>query len=153
MSTEAWRDYGGMLFAAGFIIIGAWALWETRAFTPLGAIFPRAIASTMIVFAASYVVVAILKPLLGKDSRSAESTPRRVLLGVLMVAWIAALSVLGFFTSSLIAFVLLMVISNYDRWTPFHLIVYPITAVCVVAGFYALFAYALKVPLPTGLFF
>ncbi len=152
MSSEAWRDYGGLLFAAGFIILGAWALWEARTFTTHGAIFPRAIASAMIVFAIGYILVALARPLFAKPQVAAESTLRRVLLGALMFAWVVLIPVLGFGAASLLAFIVLTAVANYDPWSPFRLIVYPITAVCVVAGFYALFAYGLKVPLPEGLF-
>lgn len=152
MSTEAWRDYGGMLFAAGFIALGAWALWEARTFTTHGAIFPRAIASAMIACAIAYILVAFARPLFAKPRTGSESTPRRLLFAVLMFAWIALIPVLGFAVASLLAFVVLMVVANYDPWTPFRVIVYAMTAVCVVAGFYVLFAYGLKVPLPEGRF-
>lgn len=151
MSTEPRRDYGGMAFAAAFILLGVWALLETREMSSLAAVFPRTIASAMIVFAIGYIVLAVLRPLLARPSRPFESTPRRVLLGILLLAWILLMPVLGFVTTSLIAFIALTAVANYHAWTPFRLIVYPVTAVCVVAGFYALFAYALKVPLPQGL--
>ncbi len=151
MAINPQRDLGGMLFAGGFILLGAWGLYDAREMSDLGAIFPRTICIVMIVLSVLYVVFAMLRLKPAKESHEKPSTLRRVLLLAVLAGWIALMPVIGFVSSSFIGFLVLAAVANYDSWTPFRLMVYPISGACVVAGFYALFAYALKVPLPTGL--
>lgn len=145
------RDPGGGLFAAGFILVGAWALYETREMSPLGAVFPKTIASAMIVFALVSLVRSLLRPREVEQRGAGESNLRRALLVGLMVSWVALVPVLGFATASLLAFCLIAVIANHDPWSARRVLAYGITAVSVVTGFHALFAWALRVPLPQGL--
>lgn len=154
MSNNARHDLGGMLFAGGFLLLGAWGLYESREMSDLGAIFPRTIGAAMIGLSALYILYGLVRPRsVSSDTSSEQSNTRRVLLLVTMAVWIALISVIGFVSSSLIGFLGLTLIGNYDRWTPTRAILYLITAICTVAGFYALFAYALQVPLPKGSLF
>ncbi len=147
------RDIGGIVFSALFVLLGAYALWDTDEMSPLGRVFPFTIASTMIVLALIYIGYALLRPGLPAtpEAKAAESTPRRIALVVVMFAWVAAMPWLGFAAAGLGGFLLLAAVAHHDRWTRVRLLTYPLVGLAVVAGFYALFAFALQVPLPRGL--
>lgn len=150
MSGAPRRDLHGMMATVAFIAGGVAALYYSRDFTALGSVFPRTIGSAMVLFAIAYIVWAWLKPgpvaVLEKGSM-----PRRVLLAATMLAWSLLLNVLGFLSSSALAFAALLLISNYDRWTLRMAMVYLLVGAVVLGGIYATFRFGLKVPLPTGL--
>ena len=64
------------------------------------------------------------------------------------LAWAFALPAMGFLASSAIAFVLLLMLANHERWTMRTVLLYGATGVLVLGGLYALFKHALQVPLP-----
>lgn len=70
-----------------------------------------------------------------------------------MLAWALLLNRLGFLETSLLAAVLLLVVANYDRWTPVRTAAYLAATLGIVFGLYAVFRYGLLVPLPTGALF
>lgn len=150
------RDLPGMIMAVLFIGVGAWILLEARHLSTLGSVFPRTIAIALILF--SLVLLGMnlrrARPAAasaGTDSR--ESTPRRLLLVAIMVGWSLLMPVVGFFVSSLAAFVALLVVAEYERWSMRHAVLYGLTAVLVVAGFYFLLRDVLLIPVPRGLLF
>ena len=147
------RDVGGMVFAALFILLGTYALWDTEDTSPLGSVFPVTMASAMIVLSLVYIGVALARPVPVREGDATESTPRRVLLVLVMFAWVAAMPWLGFAAAGLGGFLLLTAIAHHDAWTARRAVVYALTGAAVVAGFQALFAVALKVPLPKGWLF
>lgn len=153
MPTERARNHGAIAFAAGFCLLGIWALYETREISELGAVFPKTVAGAMIVFSIAYIGYELLRPSLERALTQPESTPRRILLVVVMLGWVALMPVVGFIASSAVAFALIIIVANYDTWGRSRILAYSITAVGVVGGFYALFVYALKVPLPEGALF
>lgn len=143
------RDFPGMAGAAFFIVMGALALWHSSDFTPLGSVFPRTVATMMIVLSVAYIAVSWLRPK-GVQPQPAGSTWRRTALMVTFVAWSLLLEPLGFLTTSVIAFVAILVISNYDRWTPRMAVTYGLVGALVLGGLYGIFRFVLQVPLPTG---
>jgi putative tricarboxylic transport membrane protein len=147
------RDVGGMVFAALFVLLGAYALWDTQDISPLGSVFPVTMASAMMLLSLLYIGVALARPGPARERDSGESTPRRVLLVVVLFAWVASMPWLGFALSGLGGFLLLAAVAHHDPWTPRRTLVYGLVGVAVVAGFQALFAIALKVPLPKSALF
>ncbi len=150
MKTDNSRDYAGIAFAVGFIALGIWAIAETREMSDLGATFPRTIGIAMIIFALAFIVLNVLRPGRGRAIPEAGSTPRRVTLIVITLAWVLLLPIVGFYVTSLVAFVALCFIANYDPLTPRMVLIWIGSAFGVVTAFYLLFAKALLVPLPTG---
>ena len=150
MTERPARDIASLLSAGGFIVVGALALYHTRDMTPLGSVFPRTIASAMIMFAVVYIVWRFFKPHVGVEPPAPGSVPRRLLLVVIMVAWALLLNRIGFLVTSMIAALALLQVANWDRWTPRRAAVYVLSTLAVVVGLYAVFAFGLKVPLPTG---
>lgn len=143
-------DIPSIIGAAIFIVIGALALYYSSEFSPLGAVFPRTIAVTMMVLATVYIVVAVLRPR-AAEAQPAGSTPRRLLLAITMLAWALLLEPLGFLGTSIICYAAILVIANYDRWTPRSALIYTAVGAAVLGGLYGTFRFALQVPFPAGI--
>lgn len=154
-STTAGRDVGGMLMAVVFIVLAAFALWDTTTMADADSyVFPRAIAVAMIVFSIALIVWNLVRP--SSDDRVTDigaSTPRRIGLVAAMLIATGLMPYAGFVLSGVVVFGAIMWIAMYDRWTRFRLVVYPVVGVGIVLGFYAIFAKVLLVPLPTGVLF
>jgi len=152
MSEHSRRDIASLLSAAGFIVIGAFALWGTRDMSALGSVFPRTISSAMIIFAAIYIVWRWLKPHFTEPAETGSIT-RRALLVIIMLAWALLLHHVGFLSTSVVAALLLLLVANYHEWTLKRAMVYIASVVAVVGGLYSVFAFGLQVPLPEGILF
>lgn len=150
MSEPARRDVSGIAASAVFIVLGVLAIWGARDFTPLGSVFPRTIAAAMIVFAVVYIAMALLRPQ-APAAPAAGSNWRRGALIVVLLAWSFLFEKLGFLATSVCAYAAILVIANYDRWTPRLAVVYTVVGAMVLGGLYAIFYSVLQVPLPKGL--
>ena len=144
------RDLPGMAGAAFFIVMGALALWNSGEFSALGSVFPRTVATAMILLALAYIAVAWLRPK-GVAPQAPGSTWRRVALMAVFVAWSLLLEPVGFLGTSIAAFVAILVIANYDRWTPRMAVAYGLVGALVLGGLYGIFRFVLQVPLPEGI--
>jgi len=153
MPNKRHHDIAGIGFAIGFVALGAGALYGTREMSPLGSVFPRTVAGALIVFAIAYIVEALLRDVELPARSKSESTLRRALLVGFMLAWALLLTVLGFVVSSVLGFALLSAAASYERWTLKRAFLYLFANAVVVLGFFALFQYALLVPLPKGSLF
>ena len=150
------RDVGGMVTAAVFILVAVVALWDTTTMVDADSyVFPRAVATAMIVFCLMLIAWDLLRPSSGNGDVPVPgaSTVRRVSLVTAMLVSTMLMPWLGFLVSGLVAFVSIMLIAMYDPWTRFRLLVYPFVCLAFVVGFYFLFAKLLLVPLPVGALF
>jgi putative tricarboxylic transport membrane protein len=140
------RDIAGAAGSLIFIGVGAAALWHAGEFSMLGAVFPRTIGGLLIVLGIVYLVLVAL----GRTQPVAllqGSLARRAGVALVMLAWAWALVPLGFLASSAIAFVLLMLVANHDRWSLARAAGYLAAGAVVLGGLYALFKLVLLVPL------
>lgn len=145
------RDIGSMFGCVAFIAVGIAAFMAAGDYSSLGSVFPRTISALMVFFACLYLVLAWLKPS-GARINEAGSRGRQVGVVLVMLGWAFILVPVGFLTSSVIAFVLLLVIANYDSWTPRRALLYAIATAFVLGILYTLFKTVLQVPLPEGIF-
>ena len=143
-------DYPAIAASAAFAVGGALALWYSRDFSPLGSVFPRTMAVVMILLSAVYVVVALARPKAPK-AVEAGSPARRIALAVTLLAWALLLERVGFLVTSACAFAVILVIANYDRWTPLRAIAYVAASALLLGGLYAVFRFVLQVPFPQGM--
>lgn len=142
--------FAGIAGSAFFIVAGALALWHSREFSPLGSVFPRTMAVLMIALSVAYIAMTLLRPR-GTEPQPQGSAWRRGALMVVFVAWSLLLERLGFLATSVLAFIAILVISNYDRWTPRMAVVYGLVGAAVLGGLYAIFRFGLQVPMPEGI--
>lgn len=153
-------DIAGTITAVVFILLACLALWDTTTMTDSDSyVFPRAIAAAMIVFCILLIAYNLMREV-GDDAgiqadtaSSANSTPRRVGLVAAMLLSSLAMPWSGFLLSGVFAFGAIMLLAMYDPWTPRRRILFPLSALAVVLGFYTLFSKVLLVPLPVGLWF
>jgi hypothetical protein len=146
------RIWGNFIVPLLFIGLGAWMIQQTAAMSTLGSVFPRTIAAVMLVCSIAVLARELLRPAARDSETSVESTPRRLAAIVVMGAWVLLLPVLGFFTTSLCAFLLLLAVANYDGWSPRRALAYGATAIAVMVSFYVVFVRLLLVPTPRGWF-
>jgi putative tricarboxylic transport membrane protein len=144
------HDLAGMAGAVFFIVMGALALWHSGGFSAMGSVFPRTFATLMILLSVAYIAVSLLRPK-GAQKHPVGSVWRRAALMVVFVVWSLLLEPLGFLTTSIAAFVAILVISNYDRWTPRMAVTYGLVGAVVLGGLYGIFRFVLQVPLPPGI--
>lgn len=153
------RDTGGMVIAVLSILLGLWVWQQSMAMTAVGAIFPRTVATALIIFAVILIIGDLRRhgrvaPTEEEPPKGApESTRHRLALIVIMAAWVLLMPVIGFFVSSLLAFLGVLVVANYDPWTPRRAIAYVLSAVVIVGAFYLLLVEVLLVPAPQGILF
>lgn len=150
MNDGVKRDVRSIAGATVFIVVGAFALYYSAYFSPLGSVFPRVVAVFMIVLSLVYVGVAMMRPGSAPQNPERGSTPRRALVAAVLFAWALLLEPLGFLVTSMLCYAAILLIANYDRWTPRRAVAYTATGLVVVGGLYALFAHVLQVPFPQG---
>jgi len=148
-------DIPSIGMAVLFIVVGLFVIYDTTTYQDLdSAVFPRTVAILMIVFSVVLIVWNLLKPRLAEAAPGEQgSIVRRVVLVVVMIAASAAMPYLGLLLSALISFGVLMAVAMFEPWTRTRLIVYPVSAVVLVVGFYWLFGEVFQVPLPVGSLF
>lgn len=151
MSERSRFDLHGIAGSVLAIAGGMLAWYFAGDFTPMGSVFPRTIAVVMIATAVVYIAVSFLRPM-RQPAQAVGSVWRRVALVAVMVAWSTLLEKVGFLSTSVACFAAILVIANYDRWTPRMAAIYAFASALVVGGLYAIFRFVLQVPLPEGLF-
>ncbi len=146
-SAKPTRDLAGAIGSALLVLLGAVAFSQAADFSDLGAVFPRAIGGLMVMLGVAYLVLFAL-------GRTQASTPvqgsnlRRAGVAAVMLAWAFMLGPLGFLLSSALAFALLLLVANHDRWTLRSSVIYGLAGATLLLGLYALFKLVLQVPLP-----
>ncbi|MGE6607293.1 tripartite tricarboxylate transporter TctB family protein [Halomonas sp. NPDC076908] len=133
-----------------FISIGGMCLWKSQDMSQMGAIFPVTIAIVVVVAGVLRLAQLMVRGVLSNTERDKGSTPRRVLMVVVMTIWALVMPWAGFLLTGLASFVSLMMVAQYQPWTTRRLSGHLVTGALLVAFFYGLFALLLNVPLPLG---
>lgn len=149
MDKTRQRDLRGIIASLVFVVTGLLAIYYSRDFSALGAVFPLTIAAAMIVLCLVYVAVALLRPI-NIEKPQAGSAGRRIALAITMLAWALLLEPVGFLLTSIVCFGAALVIANYDRWTPRRAVAYAAVGMLVLGALYGIFSHLLQVPFPKG---
>lgn len=148
------RDVGGIVVAVIMILLAMLAIWDTTDMTDSDSfIFPRSVAIAMITFSLLYIVMQLISPSIGINDEagvSGGSSPRRIGLVVTMIGSALLMPWLGFLISGVLAFGTIMMLAMYDEWTARRRLVFSLSGIVIVVGFYFMFAELLLVPLPVG---
>jgi hypothetical protein len=140
-------DLPGAFGSALLIAVGVAALAYSTEFSDLGAVFPRAIGAFLVSLGCLYILLVVLGRTRATVALEGSNT-RRLGVAAVMLGWAFALPSLGFLASSAIAFALLLVLAQHDRWTPRTATLYGAAGAVVLVGLYVLFKMVLQVPLP-----
>lgn len=141
---------GALVVAAVLLLGAAGALWQSREFSALGAIFPRTISVALLV--ASLIT-------LWRTVRGVAPSPRGLqrdglLRGALLVAvislWIALLEIAGFIAAGVVAYVALALVTERAALTWSRVLRFLVVAIAFVVAFQLIFVLGLKVQLPKG---
>jgi len=141
------HDVAGAIGSVLLVAVGAGALTYSGDFSDLGAVFPRGIGALLVVLGLLYLGLVLLgrtyrcRPLEGSNGRRSG-------VAAVLLAWAFALPYLGFLVSSAVAFVLLLMLAQHERWTLRTAVRYTGAGGLILLGLYALFKLALQVPLP-----
>lgn len=144
-------DRAGITICALLFILGAVIIYDAQSFSTLGAVFPRTIAVILMIFCALYVAAAWRRPQVIPPAEPG-STFRRSALFAIMMVWALTLHAVGFLTTSVVAYILITLLSNYSPWPTKKIVNRLVAGVLILGGFYILFKNFLYVPLPAGYF-
>jgi putative tricarboxylic transport membrane protein len=153
-ATHGPRDVAGLICGGGFVLLGVYIVLGAQRMTAVGSIFPVTIAVGLIVIS-TILIAAILA------GRAAPAMPRgesegggrhRTGLAAVMVAWAAALPIAGFVVTSLVAFMAIMAIADYDRPGLRTWAIWMACGFAIVLAFWWIMAEVLLLRMPTGLF-
>lgn len=151
------RDLPAVIFGVLFIGIGVAAYLQTADMTPMGSVFPTALTAALVLLSAMLVAFQIGRPTasakLDTNGEGKPSTVRRFSIVVALMAWAFLVPVLGFFATSLAAFLVLIVIATFERLQPRVIGFYAISAVLIVGAFHLLMTQVLNLRMPDGLLF
>ncbi len=142
------NNIGTLVVSALFIIAGAITLYDTQSYSDLDSkVFPRAAAIVLILCASMVLIMSLIRP--SKDEGfGSGSWRRRITLVATMLLCCFAMPYIGFLLAGAIAFVGGLISAMHDKWTSRNILIYWGSGAFIMIGFYALFRYALNVPLP-----
>lgn len=148
MNAPAGRDIGSLLVSLLFVAVGVVTLHDTTGYTDMDSkVFPRAVAIALILSAGASCVLWLLRPV-PVEGLGGGNWWRRLLLVGTMLAAALLMPRIGFLAAGILVFAGGLVAGMEERWTPRSLIAYGLSSLVIVTAFYALFKYALYVPLP-----
>lgn len=149
------RDLPTMLIAGLFVALGLWIFAVARGMSMLGSVFPMTIAVALIGFSVLLLIQQMRRPAgpAGQGLSLDDGAKRRLALGAVMLGWVLLIPELGFLSTSLIAFMLIMVIANYDRVPARTWVIWAVSGVLICTGFWWLMANVLLLRMPAGLLF
>lgn len=157
--SEKGRDLTAIGFGALFIVLGALAYQGTNDMSSMGSVFPRALSSAMVLLSILMIVIQLRLPRLANPTaKTAPTAPtastfRRVAISVVLVVWALTMPVIGFFTTGLIAFLLIVALASFERLSSRQMATYALTGLMVVGAFYITMDRLLGLRMPQGLLY
>ena len=152
MAENRHKDVKGSVAAAGFILLGVVAWISTNGMAdPDSYVFPRAVIIVMIACGILKIVSNFVRGQAAVEGpQTAGSDIRRVLLVAIMLGGALSMPWIGFLISGFLTFAALTFVAMFDVWTRQTAVLYAISALAIVGGFYFLFAGLLYAPFPVG---
>ena len=139
---------GTLLTACLFVAIGVITLYDTTTYSDLDSkVFPRAAAIVLILSSFIIIVTNVLRPM-SETGFGQGAWWRRILLIVCLLLAGLVMPLTGFLPAASIAFIGGMVAAMHEQWTVRTIVQYTVSGLVIMVGFYALFHFALNVPLP-----
>jgi putative tricarboxylic transport membrane protein len=139
---------------AALLLLGIclYAWLEARTFSPLSALFPRVVVIILGALSLLLFVLSLVTPERGKVFVLVQGNALPLALSVvMMVAWIALISLLGFLVTSLLLFSLMTVVLERKARRPRQILVRVALVCAVTVAFYFFFDCLLLVSFPRGI--
>ena len=143
-------QFGSRLVTAAFVVAGAVTLYDTTGYTDRDSqVFPQAVALILIFTAGLSLIQQFLRPETSTDYGFGRGVwwRRIVLIAGLFLACFL-MPAIGFLAAGGLAFALGLLAAMHDRWTTGTALIYGCSGAVILGGFYGLFKFLLKVPLP-----
>lgn len=157
-ATRPYRDTPAIVFGVLFVVIGVMAYVQTKDMSPMGSVFPGALAAALVLLSVILIAFQVGRPKApeaeaehGEEGK--PSTVRRTAIVVALVLWALLMPTVGFFTTSLLAFLVLIAIASFEALTPRVMAVYAVSALVIVGPFHLLMVQVLNLRMPNGLLF
>ena len=139
---------GTLVIATLLVLVGIATLYDSLSYTDVDSkVFPRAAAILLIVSSLVTLILALLKPVADEGFGSGSWWRRCLLISAMLVASLL-MPMIGFVASSVLAFSGAMLAAMHDSWRIKNALIYGVSGVVVISGFYSLFKFGLNVPLP-----
>lgn len=142
-----------MVVASLLIVLGFVIYFGAAGMSALGSVFPMTIAAALIVFSAVLIVMNLRRPV-GRAAKAVEmttGTKHRFALGAIMLGWVILMPEIGFLVCSMIAFVAIMFVADYDRPPLKTWMIWIVTGLLICFGFWWLMSNVLLLRMPAGL--
>lgn len=148
-------DWPGISYAIGFIILGVMMIFGTKEISPLGSVFPKTVAISMIVLSVLLIALVLLKRsfITTQEVEGKGGNMHRFLLTIVMLLWVFLLPVIGFFVTSLLSYFAIMYIADYDRPSIRTWLLWALIGIIVVGSFWLMLSNVLLLRMPAGIFF
>ena len=139
---------GSLITSAFFVLAGIITLWDTQSYTDADSqVFPQAVATVLIICATLSLIMTLLRGGDGEGFGDGIWWRRGLLVASLLIACFL-MPYIGFLASGMVAFAGGMLAAMHEQWTPKTAVIYGVSGLVVMSGFYSLFRYVLLVPLP-----
>ena len=139
---------GSLVISGFFVLAGIVTLYDTTSYTDIDSkVFPQTVAILMIATAVGSFITTFLKPT-AEGCFGRGIWWRRLLLVITMLLACVAMPYIGFLLAGAIAFAGGLIAAMHDQWSLKSALLYFGSGLVIMGGFYALFKFALYVPLP-----
>lgn len=147
-SKSGGKDVGTLIVASLFIGMGLITLYDVTSYSDTDSVvFPTFVAYALIFCSVLVIIYSWLRP----NRENGFGTGvwwRRLLLVATMLAGCFVMPFTGFLPATAIAFAGGLIAARHEGWDVKSAIVFAVSGVFIMAGFYSLFRFALGVPLP-----
>lgn len=147
-SNPGKKDIGTLLIAAVFVGLGLITLYDVTGYSDSDSIvFPTFVAYALIFCSILVIIYSWLKPNPENGFGSGDWW-RRLLLVASMIAACLMMPYAGFLPATTVAFAGSLIAARHEGWDVRNGIVFALSGAMIMGAFYALFRFALGVPLP-----
>jgi hypothetical protein len=142
------KDIGTLLIASLFIGLGLVTLYDVTTYSDTDSVvFPTFVAYALIFCSVLVILYSWLRPSRDNGFGSGDWWRRLLLVATMLIACLI-MPFSGFLPATAVAFVGGLIAARHEGWDARSAIVFAASGIFIMAGFYALFRFALGVPLP-----
>jgi len=147
-SRSGRKDIGTLIVASLFIGMGLITLHDVSTYSDSDSVvFPTFVAYALIFCSVLVILSSWLRPSQDNGFGTGDWWRRLLLVATMLVACVI-MPVSGFLPATAIAFAGGLIAARHEGWDVRSAVIFAASGIAIMAGFYALFRFALGVPLP-----